>query len=173
MARVSRRAPKWNPESRLLPGKAFNEIESPLEEMSVSLVRLAWLRPGFKDYNNYCKSNDIQLYIVKHGLEFYVDAVLQEANLRNVPSCSIGVSGTPKKLEYSYPYAAEECWDYGNCKCKVLFEHRKGGTNIIYIGDRSFRPLCRAASRLRVSAVDAPGALQTARAPSPGVHPLP
>ena len=33
--------------------KAFNEIESPLEEMSVSLVRLAWLRSGFKDYDNY------------------------------------------------------------------------------------------------------------------------
>lgn len=115
--------------------KAFNEIETPLEEMGAALAELAWMRPGFKDLNSYCQSNEIQLSIVTNGLEFYVDAVLQEAKLRSVPSYSVGVSGAPKKLEYSYPYATEECWEWGNCKCKVLFEHRNGGANIIYIGD--------------------------------------
>ena len=115
--------------------KAFNQIDTPLEQMRNALAKLAWLRPGFEELNNYCQANEIQLFIVTNGLEFYVDALLQEAKLRSIPSYSVGVSGTPRNLEYSYPYATEECWEWGNCKCKVLFEHRNGGTNIVYIGD--------------------------------------
>ena len=115
--------------------QAFNEIDTPLGEMGQALAKLACLRPGFKTLYSYCQSNAIQLSIVTNGLEFYVDAVLQEAKLRSIPSYSIGVNGTPRNLEYSYPYATEECWEWGNCKCKVLFEHRNGGTNIVFIGD--------------------------------------
>ena len=115
--------------------KAFNEIESSLDEMGIVIAELAWIRPGFQEMNNYCSANDIQLSIVTNGLEFYVDALLQKAHLRDIPSYSIKVTGSPKKLEYSYPYATEECWEWGNCKCKVLFEHRAGGTKIVYAGD--------------------------------------
>jgi 2,3-diketo-5-methylthio-1-phosphopentane phosphatase len=115
--------------------KAFNEIESSLDEMGTVIAELAWLRSGFQELYTYCVSNDIQLSIVTNGLEFYVDSLLKKAQLRNIPSYSIGVTGQPKHLEYSYPYATDECWEWGNCKCKVLFEHRAGGTKIVYAGD--------------------------------------
>ncbi len=115
--------------------KTFNEIDTPLEVMGRALSELAWLRPGFKELNNYCEANDIQLAIITNGLEFYVEAVLQEAKLQNIPSYSVGVDGPPRNLVYSYPYATEKCWEWGNCKCKVLNEHRNGGTHIIYAGD--------------------------------------
>ncbi len=115
--------------------KAFNEIESSLDEMGTVIAELAWLRSGFQELYTYCVSNDIQLSIVTNGLEFYVDSLLKKAQLRNIPSYSIGVTGQPKHLEYSYPYATDECWEWGNCKCKVLFELRAGGTKIVYAGD--------------------------------------
>ena len=114
---------------------AFNEIESSLDEMGNIISELAWLRSGFQELNKYCIANEIQLSIVTNGLEFYVNALLQKAQLRNIPSYSVGVTGPPKNLKYSYPYATEECWEWGNCKCKVLFEHRVGETKIIYAGD--------------------------------------
>ena len=115
--------------------EAFNQIDATLEEMGGALAKLAWLRPGFQELNKYCQSNEIQLSIVTNGLEFYVDALLNEARLRSIPSYSIGVSGRPRNLRYSYPYATDACWEWGNCKCKVLDEHRNGGTRIVYAGD--------------------------------------
>jgi 2-hydroxy-3-keto-5-methylthiopentenyl-1-phosphate phosphatase len=115
--------------------KAFNQVDATLEEMGTTIAKLAWLRPGLKELNTYCVSNEIQLSIVTNGLEFYVDALLREAQLRSIPSYSIGVTGQPGNLQYSYPYATEACWEWGNCKCKVLNEHRNGDTRIVYAGD--------------------------------------
>ena len=103
--------------------------------MSDAIGELAWLRPGFQEFNYYCNTNGIRLYFVTNGLEFYVEALLRKAGLRNIPSYSVAVEGQPRQLRYSYPYATEECWEWGNCKCKVLNQHRAKNSKIVYIGD--------------------------------------
>ena len=100
--------------------KAFNEIDATLEEMGEAIGELAWLRPGFRELNYYCNANEIQLCIVTNGLEFYADALLRKAGLRNIPTYAVGVEGNPGDLRFSYPYATGECWEWGNCKCKIL-----------------------------------------------------
>ena len=115
--------------------KAFNEIDATLEEMGDAIGELAWLRSGFQEFNYYCNTNDIRLSFVTNGLEFYVDALLRKAGLRNIPSFSVTVEGKPRKLRYDYPYATKECWQWGNCKCKILNQHRANGSKIVYVGD--------------------------------------
>ena len=115
--------------------KAFNEIDATLEEMGDAIGELAWLRSGFQEFNDYCKSNDIRLSFVTNGLEFYVNAILRKTGLQHIPSYSVAVEGKPRKLRYSYPYATEECWEWGNCKCNVLNQHRVNGSKIVYVGD--------------------------------------
>ena len=115
--------------------KAFNEIDETLEEMGEVIGELAWLRLGFKDFNDYCMANDIRLSFVTNGLRFYVDALVHKAGLWNIPSYAVDVDGEPGNLQYSYPYATRNCWEWGNCKCKVLEQHREDGSKIVFVGD--------------------------------------
>jgi len=115
--------------------KAFNEIDVTLEEMGEAIGGLAWLRPGFVDFNSYCNANGIRMSFVTNGLGFYVDALVHKAGLRNIPSYAVNVGGKPGNLDYSYPYATTDCWEWGNCKCKVLEEHRDDGSKIVFVGD--------------------------------------
>ena len=116
--------------------RAFNGVEASLEEMGEALKGLCWPRAGFDAFVSYCYTNGIQLIIVTNGLEFYVDSVLKNAGLRDVPSCSVGVQGPPGRLQYSYPFETEACWEWGNCKCRILDEHRNGGgVRTVFIGD--------------------------------------
>ena len=115
--------------------KAFNEIDATLEEMSEAIGGLAWLRPGFEDFNSYCTSNDIQVAIVTNGLGFYVEGLIHKAGLWDLPLYAVNVNGKPGNLQYSYPYATIDCWEWGNCKCKVLKGHRLDGAKIVFVGD--------------------------------------
>ena len=115
--------------------KAFNEIDATIEEMGEAICGLAWMRPGFVDFNSYCKANGIRMSFVTNGLRFYVDALVHKAGLKNIPAYAVNVDGKPGDFQYSYPYATMDCWEWGNCKCKVLEEHRENASKIVFVGD--------------------------------------
>lgn len=116
--------------------RAFNGVEATLAEMSEGLKGLCWPRQGLIEFVSYCNTNGIQLIIVTNGLQFYVDSVLRNADLEGVPSVAVGVEGAPGQLRYSYPYDTPSCWEWGNCKCRVVEEFGDGGAaKVVMIGD--------------------------------------
>ena len=116
--------------------RAFNGVDVTIAEMSEGLKGLCWPREGFVDFISFCKTNDIQLIIVTNGLQFYVDSVLEHAGIDGVGVCAVACEGEPYRLRYSYPYATETCWEWGNCKCRVLEESRSSGdVKTVMIGD--------------------------------------
>ena len=116
--------------------RAFNGVDATLAEMNEGLKGLCWPREGFAEFINFCNTNDIQLIIVTNGLSFYVDSVLKNAGIEGVAVCAVGCEGEPHRLRYSYPYDTEMCWEWGNCKCRVLEESRSdGNARTVMIGD--------------------------------------
>ena len=116
--------------------RAFNGVDATLEEMSEGLKGLCWPREGFAEFVSFCITNDLQLHIVTNGLQFYVDSVLAHAGLKGLPVCAVACEGPPHRLRYAYPYATEDCWEWGNCKCRVLQESKAAGdVKIVMIGD--------------------------------------
>ena len=116
--------------------RSFNEIEATLAEMGEGLKGLCWPREGFQEFVNFCQTNDIQLVIVTNGLQFYVDSVLGNAGLEGIPVLAVGVEGSPGRLRYSYTYGTPSCWEWGNCKCRVVEEFAGGGaTKTVMVGD--------------------------------------
>ena len=116
--------------------RAFNGVDVTLAEMSDGLKGLCWPREGFKEFVSYCNSNDIQLLIITNGLHFYVDSVLGHAGLDGLSVCAVGCEGQPGHLRYWYPYETTECWEWGNCKCRVLEDSRsRSDVKTVMIGD--------------------------------------
>ncbi|MCY4624519.1 MAG: HAD-IB family phosphatase [Chloroflexi bacterium] len=116
--------------------RAFNGVDVTLTEMSEGLKGLCWPREGFEEFVFFCDTNDIQMIIVTNGLHFYVDSVLDHAGLDRLEVCAVGCAGPPGRLRYWYPYETAECWEWGNCKCRVLEESRsRGDVKTVMIGD--------------------------------------
>ena len=115
---------------------SFNGLDATLEEMSEGLKGMCWPREGFEEFVDFCYTNAIQLIVITNGLQFYVDSVLEHAGLKGISVCAVGCEGAPRRLRYWYPYETTECWEWGNCKCRVLEESRsRGDVKIVMIGD--------------------------------------
>ncbi|MBI4234435.1 MAG: MtnX-like HAD-IB family phosphatase [Chloroflexi bacterium] len=114
---------------------AFRRMRATREEMQGYVAEHARLRPGFAELVNFCETNGHRLAIVTNGLDFYVQAVLGQHGLGRVPVFAVGTRFSPEGIQYLYPYATSECFQWGNCKCRILEGFRQDGRRIIYIGD--------------------------------------
>ena len=116
--------------------RAFNGVNVTLQTMSEGLKGICWPREGFEEFVCFCNTNAIHVIIVTNGLEFYVRSVLEHANLDPIPVCAVACEGEPGRLQYSYPFDTPECWEWGNCKCRVLEESRaERDIKTVMIGD--------------------------------------
>ncbi|GBD11347.1 2-hydroxy-3-keto-5-methylthiopentenyl-1-phosphate phosphatase [bacterium HR23] len=125
--------------------RAFAGVSASPECMARYVQEHASLRPGFVDLAHFCRAQGVPLAIVTNGLEFYVHALLERYGL--LPLVEVyGVQArfTPYGPVYTYPWATPYCWEWGNCKCRVLDHFRGRGYHIIYVGDSQNSDLCPA-----------------------------
>ena len=123
---------------------AFRRATASREAMQALVKAKATLRPQFKELWQYCQPRGIPLAIVTVGLDFYVDALLEREGLAEVPRHAVSTTFSPQGITFEYPnpcdgsggpYRDVCATDWGNCKCRVLLEHRKMGYGIFYVGD--------------------------------------
>ena len=115
---------------------AFATTEASQQAMEEYVGREAALREGFVDLVRYCLANDIHMAIASNGLTFYIRALLDQHDLtRDLPVYAVETRGAPGDADYTYPYATDSCWKWGNCKCKVLQEYRDRGRRVFFAGD--------------------------------------
>ena len=93
------------------------------------------IREGFLELIKYCRGKNILFNIVTLGLDFYVDAILEQYKLKDVPVFAVATKFTSTGIEYSYPTGSPACAAWGNCKCVVLTRYKNSGGKIAYIGD--------------------------------------
>lgn len=116
--------------------RAFNDVEATLDAMGAALKDLCWPREGFPEFASFCQTNGIQVVIATNGLSFYVDSVLEHAGLEHLPACTVGVEGAPGQLRYTYRYDTPACWEWGNCKCRLVEEYAESGAvKTVMVGD--------------------------------------
>lgn len=116
--------------------RSFNGVDATLEEMGEGLMGLCWPRDGFEEFVSYCNANEIQMCIVTNGLRFYVESVLAHAGIQGLEVCAVACEGPPHQLRYAYPFDTKSCWEWGNCKCRVVEESRADtGVRVVMIGD--------------------------------------
>ncbi|MCS7207673.1 MAG: HAD-IB family phosphatase [Dehalococcoidia bacterium] len=126
--------------------RAFAAVSAPVEAMARYVQEHARLRHGFPDLARFCYQNHIPLAIVTNGLQFYVEALLGRYGvLPYVTIHAVQVRFTAHGPVYTYPWATPYCWEWGNCKCRVVDIYRQQRHRILYVGDSSGSDLCPAA----------------------------
>ena len=112
----------------------FRQMTATVEEQTDYVRSNAQLRPGFAELATYCAENGIRLAVASHGLDYYVEALLDEHGVE-VEFHTVRTHG-PDAKTYEYTFSDESCaWWPGNCKCMALENYRRDGEHVVYAGD--------------------------------------
>lgn len=113
----------------------FRAIAATRREMQTHVREAASLRYGFAELADYCARNGVELAIVTHGLDFYVQALLEHNGLGWVPTYPVNAHFTPAGIRFEYRYTKPGCQEWGNCKCTVVERYAKAEYRVLYVGD--------------------------------------
>ena len=113
----------------------FRPITAAKHEMQAYVRETARLSPGFPELADFCMDGGIELAVVTYGLDFYVEALLESANLQRLPTYAVGARFSNQGIEFDYRYTRENCTEWGNCKCSVVDRYRDRGYRVYYAGD--------------------------------------
>jgi 2,3-diketo-5-methylthio-1-phosphopentane phosphatase len=95
--------------------------------------------PHFVEFVHFCKERDIPISVLSDGLDIYVERVLSNAKLNQVPFYAnhaefVSVNGG-QKLTVSFPHTDAECNLCGNCKRNHILNSSADEDIIVYVGD--------------------------------------
>ena len=113
----------------------FRNIQADRATMQDYVKQNAELRPFFGDLWLYCCSHDIPMAIVSHGLDFYIEALLEKDGFPQVPVYAVNTRFTPQGITYEYPHARPGQENQGISKGLVVDRFRESGHFIFYAGD--------------------------------------
>jgi 2-hydroxy-3-keto-5-methylthiopentenyl-1-phosphate phosphatase len=110
-----------------IPSINQNEFMSFVDQFSVD--------PHFIGFSSFCKERDIPLTVLSDGLDVYVERVLSNTGLTQIPFFANHAEFVGERLRVSFPYTDAECSLCGNCKRNHMLNASADEDIIVYIGD--------------------------------------
>ncbi|MBI2907812.1 MAG: MtnX-like HAD-IB family phosphatase [Chloroflexi bacterium] len=114
---------------------AFSQVREGKEELLRYISGHAVMRRHFPELVEHCRENGLEFVIVSNGLDFYIQACLENFGLKGVPFHSGQADFTPSGIRVTYPYP--DSMDEAQTGFKAAYAElfRKRGHRIIYLGD--------------------------------------
>ena len=113
----------------------FTNIQASRAAMQGYVKNNASLRPYFRELWLHCQERDIPLAIVSQGLDFYIEALLEQEGFPQVPVYAVETSFYPDGITYHYRFAYPGAEHLGNSKGLVVDRYKKNGHHVVYVGD--------------------------------------
>jgi len=113
----------------------FSNILADRETMQYYVKKQANLRPHFGAMLNHCQQRDIPVAVVSQGLDFYIEAVLENEGFGQVPVHSVNTTFNQDGISYHYRHAYPGEEHRGNSKGLIVERYQQQGHHVIYIGD--------------------------------------
>ena len=110
-----------------LPSMKHDEFLKYVDQFSVD--------PHFTGFVSFCKERDIPLTVLSDGLDVYVERVLSNTGLTQIPFLANHVEFVGERLRVSFPYTDAECGLCGNCKRNHMLNTSADEDVIVYVGD--------------------------------------
>jgi 2,3-diketo-5-methylthio-1-phosphopentane phosphatase len=114
------------------------------EDMLRFVAENTVIDPHFMEFYTFCLRHGIDVKVVSDGLDFYIDFILKQHGLSDIPFYSNVMTfhgGKPQNIEF--PHANENCSQCGTCKSNILESCQAGYGKIVYVGD-GYSDLCPA-----------------------------
>jgi 2-hydroxy-3-keto-5-methylthiopentenyl-1-phosphate phosphatase len=144
----------WEPidrdfrEGKIGSREAYSRIAKILEGNESTILRFVQehsnIDPSFPIFYQYCREKDIDIKIVSDGLDFYIEKILENQHLSEIPfyaNCTHFRDGGG--IDISFPHSEEQCGLCGTCKKKLIQIHRKEYDSIFFVGN-GFSDRCAA-----------------------------
>lgn len=119
-------------------GNLFSLLPSSLKEELVQYtLNQAEIRPGFKEFIQFCRKNELRLLITSGGIDFFVYPILSPFDIPKEDIYCNGSSFAGETIRILWPHACdEECdVDCGMCKTSIIRSYPSIEYEKIVIGD--------------------------------------
>lgn len=96
------------------------------------------LDPGFAQFEQQCRANEVELHIVSDGVNLYIEYLLEKHGFPHLPILANLGRLINDRLLIDYPFAMGACGTCGNCKGDRIREYVESATDkpfLIFIGD--------------------------------------
>jgi 2-hydroxy-3-keto-5-methylthiopentenyl-1-phosphate phosphatase len=113
----------------------FRTVQVGRDTMQAYVKENARLRPHFGELWRHCQAQGIPMVIVSVGLDFYIQALLDQEGYSDIPVYSVDTSFTSQGIDYHYRYTRPEELHLGISKAMVVDSYRERGHHVIFIGD--------------------------------------
>jgi 2-hydroxy-3-keto-5-methylthiopentenyl-1-phosphate phosphatase len=92
--------------------------------------------PFFPRFTQFCRSNDIDFYVLSDGFDYYIDRIFKRENLQNIKYYAnhLEISSDGKMIP-EFPYEDLGCTTSANCKRNHVINHSSDDDYTVYIGD--------------------------------------
>jgi 2-hydroxy-3-keto-5-methylthiopentenyl-1-phosphate phosphatase len=114
---------------------AFRDIRADRDTMQSYVKQNANLRPYFGEMVSYCRERDIPVGVVSAGLDFYIEALLEQAGLPNLPVYAVNTAFSEAGISFQYRHVRPGREHLGNSKGLIVERYRSQGHYVFYIGD--------------------------------------
>jgi 2-hydroxy-3-keto-5-methylthiopentenyl-1-phosphate phosphatase len=91
--------------------------------------------PHFTEFIRFCADRNVSVTILSDGLDAYVERILSNAGLNQIPFFANRAEFAGKKLKVSFPFSDAECSSCGNCKRNHMLNTSADEDVIVYVGD--------------------------------------
>ncbi len=100
----------------------------------------AWLKtvaidPHFKEFLDYCRTEDYPLTVVSDGFDYYIDRIFENYGIADVEVFSNHLEFKDGLIVTEFPHTNDECNTCGNCKTTIFHTFKTPANKIVYIGD--------------------------------------
>jgi 2-hydroxy-3-keto-5-methylthiopentenyl-1-phosphate phosphatase len=118
-------------------GKMFSLLPSSLKEDIIQFtLENGKIRAGFQEFVDYLRKEDIPLYVVSGGIDFFVQPVLEKYGPFDAVYCN-GSDFSGETIKILWPHSCDDECDNscGCCKPSIMRKLEAGDTYKIVIGD--------------------------------------
>ncbi len=93
------------------------------------------LDPTFVNFKDYCKNENIELYILSDGFDYYIDKIFEKNRINDLTVYSNHLEIVEGNLIPSFPYYDEASFSSANCKRNHIINHSSEEDFTVFIGD--------------------------------------
>jgi len=113
----------------------YNAYPAPVREIR-DFIKAQAVTPGFKEFVEFCKSENIKITILSAGFDFYIEPILHRYGLDHLDVLSTPTFIKNGRIYPEFVYFNENiCSDCANCKGERIKELSSPEVISVFIGD--------------------------------------
>jgi len=112
-----------------------NTIDNADADIMGSFVDTIEMDETFHLFVDFCKSNNLDLFVLSDGFDFYINRIFKRENLQDVKFFCNNLEIKDGKMIPSFPYYDETCSTSANCKQNHVISNSSDEDYTVYIGD--------------------------------------